>query len=84
MGINQLQGTPWHLEKVHRNEDDDRRYKGRCRHYFDSNDHCSLRSGRCMGSAHCDEYEAMSDAEFKEKQEKRRKKSKGEDDCYWY
>ena len=24
MGINKLEGTPWHIERFHRKEDDDR------------------------------------------------------------
>ena len=86
MGINRLQGTPWHEEKIHRQDGDDRRYKGRCRNYYDSNNQCSRRNGKCIGSAHCDEYEAMTDEEFKIKQAQKRKPTKkiGEDDCFWY
>ena len=29
MGIKHLTGTPWHKERVHRQEGDKRRYKGR-------------------------------------------------------
>lgn len=40
-----------------------------------------------MGSAHCDEYDALTDAEFQKKQKyqnnKKRKKS-NDDDVYWY
>lgn len=84
--ISKLQGTPWHAERVHRAEGDDRRYKGRCKYYVDSNKQCRRKYGKCIGSAHCDEYDAMTDEEFKNKQAKARKLSKkiGEDDCYWY
>lgn len=30
MGVNKMAGSPWHKERVHRAENDDRRYKGRC------------------------------------------------------
>ena len=88
MGVNRLQGTPWHAEQFHRSENDDRRYKGRCKHYSDFDNHCSRRCGKCIGSAHCMEYDAMSDEEFKAKQKqrtvKKTVKKTGEDDCYWY
>lgn len=84
--ISKLQGTPWHEERVHRAEGDERRYKGRCIFYVDSSNQCKKRNGICIGSAHCDEYNAMSDEEFKRKRARQRKSSKsiGEDDCYWY
>lgn len=86
MGISKLQGTPWHAERVHREEGDARRYKGRCKYYRDFDNQCNRRNGKCIGSAHCDEYLAMTDEEFKVKQAKARKSSKkvGEDDGYWY
>lgn len=33
MSVERLTGTPWHKERVHREEGDDRRYKGRCKYY---------------------------------------------------
>lgn len=86
MGISKLQGTPWHAERVHREEGDSHRYKGRFKYYRDADNQCNRRNGKCIGSAHCDEYLAMTDEEFKVKQAKARKSSKkvGEDDCYWY
>lgn len=79
MGVRNLSGTPWHTEKVHRADGDDRRYKGRCIYYAEKNS-CKIRCGRCIGSAHCSEYKAMSDEEFKKKS----KKNTEDDDCYWY
>lgn len=86
MSVRNLQGTPWHAERVHRDGDDARRYKGRCKHYRDQDEFCDARVENCIGSAHCLEYEAMTDEEFKRKQQKKRqhKKQIGEDDCYWY
>lgn len=86
MGVSNLQGTPWHLERFHRVEGDERRYKGRCKYYCDSNNQCAKRNGKCIGSGQCEEYDAMTDEEFKAKQAKLRKSSKsiGEDDCFWY
>ena len=86
MGVRKLQNTPWHAEQVHRAEGDDRRYKGRCKYYSYNGESCSKRNGRCIGSAHCMEYDALSDEEFKAKQAKQRKpsRSNGDDECYWY
>lgn len=88
MGVNRLQGTPWHEEQFHRSEDDERRYKGRCKYYEDECGKCAYRYEKCIGSAHCMNYAAMTDEEFKEKQAQiqkmKRKKKIGEDDCYWY
>lgn len=47
MGVNKLKGTPWHTERVHRSEGDDRRYKGRCKYYSYENDRCTYQSGKC-------------------------------------
>jgi len=86
MGLKGLQGTPWHEERAHRKDSDARRYKGRCMFYSDIDNKCSRYNGKCIGSAHCSEYVAMTDGEFKAKQDKMRKTSKktGEDDCFWY
>ena len=86
MGANRLQGTPWHEEKFHRSDGDDRRYKGRCRNYVDSTGRCTRKVCKCIGSAHCDEYDAMTDEEFKAKQARMRRSAKktGEDDCFYY
>lgn len=88
MGVSRLQGTPWHPEQFHRKEGDDRRYKGRCKFFYEETERCSYRVGKCIGSAHCPYYAPMSEGEFKEKQSQRRKKRSkrkiGEDDCFYY
>ena len=91
MGINKINGTPWHAERVHREDGDERRYKGRCKFYAYDGDYCTQRSERCLGSAHCDYYEALSEKEFERKRKaqaenKQQKTSSlaGEDDVYWY
>ena len=57
-GPNQLQGTPWHVEIVGKEEGDPRRHRSRCKYYFRKNKeaHCVYRGGRCIGSAHCGNY----------------------------
>ncbi len=54
MGISQLEGTPWHIEKAHRNENDDRRHRNRCKYY--SKEKCTKLGYKCYGSAHCIYY----------------------------
>ena len=56
MGVNQMTGTPWHLETLHMNEDDERRHKSRCIHYKKANKYCTKLKTKCPGSAHCDYY----------------------------
>ena len=87
MSISQLTGTPWHKERVHRAEGDDRRYKGRCKYFNYESESCSKAAGKCHGSAHCDYYKAISEEEFKARQKANQKyatpKPK-EDECFWY
>lgn len=58
MGLNQLTGTPWHVDKFTRAEGDNRRHRTRCTHYSDrGNSYCCLYGERCHGTAHCVYYE---------------------------
>lgn len=88
MNVSKMTGTPWHTERVHRSEGDDRRYKGRCKFYRYESKYCSYRCGKCIGSAHCREYQAISNEEFKKRQKdqnkKKAKKSTSDDDIFWY
>lgn len=56
MGVNQMTGTPWHLETLRMNEDDERRHKSRCIYYYKPNKNCKRLNTKCPGSAHCDHY----------------------------
>lgn len=95
MGVRNLSGEPWHVEGMYRGEGDDRRYKGRCKYFSYDKEYCSYRYGRCMGSAHCDQYEECTEDELKQKLKERdalyRKNGKKnsskhdlDDDVYWY
>ena len=84
-----MSGTPWHAERVHRAEGDQRRYKGRCAHYSYQQEFCKKFISKCTGSAHCDYYESISEEEFKTRQKMIQKgkgngDQSGEDDSYWY
>lgn len=54
MGLQSMQGTPWHIETVKKPEDDNRRHKSRCTFY--NSRKCTHYLYRCPGSAHCDVY----------------------------
>lgn len=87
MGVEKMVGTPWHVERMHRQEGDDRRHKSRCEYYCLGNNNCEKRHGKCIGSAHCEEYKELSNIEIKQRQLRNKnlnKKKTGEDDCYWY
>ena len=55
MGINELTGSPWHVEQMRRGDEDPRRDRRRCKYYTGTQ--CKYRYGKCIGSAHCQFYE---------------------------
>ena len=67
MGISQLQGSPWHLEQMHRKEGDDRRHKSRCQFYNPLTKQCKDR-WKCIGSRYCQEYIQLSEEDFRQRQ----------------
>ncbi len=79
MGVSNMKGTPWHLERVQRKDDDERRYKGRCKYYNYDGDKCTYKVLKCTGSAHCNKYVAISEAAFKEKRKVKHSKSKSQE-----
>ena len=54
MGISSMKGTPWQVETIKKDENDDRRHKSRCK--YNKNNHCIHYNRICIGSAHCDIY----------------------------
>ena len=54
MGLSELTGTPWHVDKYHREEGDNVRHKSKCRYYYKGE--CRKLGFRCYGSAHCEHY----------------------------
>ena len=57
MGISkELTGTPWHVEKMHRAEGDNKRHRSRCVYYNAETKQCSKLHIKCFGSAHCTSY----------------------------
>lgn len=63
--LSQMEGTPWHAEKLTRKEGDSRRHKSRCNHYIKSNNYCQKILGKCIGSAHCRYYSEIYDFDNK-------------------
>ena len=68
MGISRLQGTPWHVEQMHRKDGDDRRHKSRCQFYNPLTKQCKDR-WECRGSRYCQEYIQLSEEAFRQRQE---------------
>ena len=68
MGISQLQGSPWHVEQMHRKEGDDRRHKSYCKFYNPVTKQCKD-CRKCKGSRYCLDYIRLSDDEFRQRQE---------------
>lgn len=55
--LERLVGSPWHVEKMTREEGDDRRHRSRCVHYRGKPEgHCDFYCGKCRGAAHCEKY----------------------------
>lgn len=68
MGASRLQGTPWHVDPVHRGEGDDRRHKSRCKFYNPVTGQCKDH-WKCGGSRYCREYEPLKEMDFRQRQE---------------
>ena len=54
MGLQSMQGTPWHVETLRKKTEDERRHKSKCKNY--KNGICLYYNYRCPGSSHCDIY----------------------------
>jgi len=56
--VRELTGTPWHVEKLTRNEGDERRHKSRCVYYRKPDSYCKYQYITCSGSRYCKYYKA--------------------------
>ena len=54
--LSKMAGTPWHIEKMHREKSDVRRHRSRCIYYDCVEPTCKKRKLKCKGSAHCNFY----------------------------
>ena len=73
MGVRHMTGTPWHVERLTREEGDDRRNRRHCIHYREGT--CGIYGERCRGTAHCHYYESKS-ISVKHKKHQRNKQLK--------
>ena len=48
--------SPWHIEKMVRQEGDVRRHRTHCTHYCKNNKTCRAYLSSCYGAAHCRYY----------------------------
>lgn len=75
--VSKLQGTPTHLETLHKKENDPRRDKRTCRYFNKEKGSCFAGYGKCIGSSHCSYYKRWTKEEFDAiKQLKRNKTDK--------
>jgi len=84
-----MSGSPWHTEKMVRAEGDNKRHKSRCKYYdyVGGSNHCTIWNGQCKGSAHCMEYDALSEKEFRKRQGQKHPNKKKHDDYdepFWF
>ncbi|WP_026667031.1 hypothetical protein [Butyrivibrio sp. AE2005] len=54
--VSELTGTPWHVEKLTRNEGDERRHKSHCIYYRKKDSYCKYQYIECRGSRYCKYY----------------------------
>lgn len=60
MGISgNFTGTPWHVDRFTRAEDDPKRHRSRCIYFSKDDKYCSKYRMRCFGSAHCKHYREL-------------------------
>ena len=58
-----ISGTPYHLEALHKREDDERRHVTRCRHRDNKAKYCNVMRRSCYSSRFCDAYLERSEEE---------------------
>lgn len=57
MGVRHMTGAPWHPERMHREEGEERRSRSRCKFYCGKKSgECKYYMEKCHGAAHCDVY----------------------------
>lgn len=56
VNMRNISGTPYHLEALHKREDDERRHVTRCRHRDNKARYCNALHRSCYSSRFCDAY----------------------------
>ena len=72
MGISKMQGSPWHIEKIHH----EKRDLLRCKYYDPFEKYCSYRCKKCVGTYYCMYYCPLKNKEYSEKLAEIKKKKK--------
>ncbi len=63
MSLNQFTGSPWHVERWHRDDDEKRRHRSNCKYFRKEGHYCRYNKIPCYGSAHCSDYKEKEDKE---------------------
>lgn len=63
MGISKMQGSPWHIEKIHH----EKRDLLRCKYYDPFEKYCLYRCKKCVGTYYCMYYCPLKNKEYSEK-----------------
>lgn len=63
MGISKMQGSPWHIEKIHH----EKRDLLRCKYYDPFEKYCLYRCKKCVGTYYCMYYYSLKNKEYAEK-----------------
>lgn len=72
MGISKMQGSPWHIEKIHH----EKRDLLRCKYYDPFEKYCLYRCKKCVGTYYCMYYYPLKNKEYAEKLAEIKKKKK--------
>lgn len=72
MGISKMQGSPWHIEKIHH----EKRDLIRCKYYDPFKKCCLYRCKKCVGTYYCMYYLPLKSKEYAEKLAVIKKKKK--------
>ena len=64
-----IQGTPWHIERYHIDENDERRHRSYCKYYNKQTRRCSMLISECYGASHC-KYYSISEKKKRKKEDR--------------
>ena len=67
-GFKGIQGTPWHIERYHLDEYDERRHRSYCKYFDKQTRRCGMLFSECYGASHCKYYSVI---EKKQKDEEK-------------
>lgn len=56
MGLNRFTGSPWHMERWHREEGEKRRHRSNCVYFYKESHYCRHYRIPCYGSGQCPKY----------------------------